>query len=30
MKGVLAMLHFVTGGEGVLHRGGEQAAVVLD
>jgi hypothetical protein len=25
MKGVVAMFHFATGGEGVLHRGGETA-----
>jgi hypothetical protein len=30
MKGVVATFHFVTGGEGVLHRGGEQATAVLD
>jgi hypothetical protein len=29
MKGAAAPIHFATGGEGVLRRGGEQAATVL-
>jgi hypothetical protein len=29
MKGAAASIHFATGGEGVLHRGGEQAVAVL-
>jgi hypothetical protein len=29
MKGAAALIHFTTGGEGVLCEGGEQAAVVL-
>jgi hypothetical protein len=29
MKGAAALIHFATGGEGVLRRGGEQVAAVL-
>jgi hypothetical protein len=29
MKGAAALIHFATGGEGVLRRGGEQAVAVL-
>jgi hypothetical protein len=29
MNGAVAPIHFATGGEGVLHRGGEPVAAVL-
>jgi hypothetical protein len=30
VKGAVAMIHFAMGGEGVLRRGGEQAAVATN